>query len=90
MGKVKGLFFATLAAVATFFATSYLFVPRLASRGEALAVLISYTVLALLQFFTMRRDLDLSARGILGRAKDARRFVASRSKSTQGKKELKN
>ncbi len=80
MGKVKGLFLATLVAVATFFITSYIFVPRMAARGEALAVFISYTVLALLQFFTMRRDLDLSARGILGRARDARRFVAERRK----------
>lgn len=80
MGHVKGLFLATLGAVATFFAASYIFVPRMASRGEALSVLISYTVLAILQFFAMKSKLHLSARGIWGRAKDARKFVSERNK----------
>ena len=78
MGKAKSLFLATLGAVATFFAASYLLVPPLASRGQALAVFISMTVLAFLQFFAMRSEIDLSARGIMRRASDARRFVSER------------
>ncbi len=81
MGKVKGLFLVTLASITTFFVASYLFAPRLGARGEALAILVSFTMLAVLQFFTMRRDLDLSARGIWGRAKDAKRFVSERKKA---------
>lgn len=80
MGKAKDLFLATLGAVAIFFISSFLLVPRMASRGEALAVFISFTVLAFLQFFAMRTELGLSARGIWRRAKDARRFVSSRTK----------
>ncbi len=80
MGKAKSLFLATLGAVATFFAASYILAPLMASRGEALAVLISMTVLAFLQFFAMRGEITLSARGILGRAGDAKRFIAQRRK----------
>ncbi len=81
MGKAKDLFLATLGAVATFFIASYFLVPRMASRGEALAVFISMTLLAFLQFFAMRKELNLSARGIMSRAQDARRFVSERGKS---------
>ena len=80
MGKAKSLFLATLGAVATFFLASYILAPMLASRGEALAVLISMTVLAFLQFFAMRSEISLSARGILRRAGDAKRFLAQRKK----------
>jgi stage V sporulation protein B len=80
MGKAKDLFKATLGAVTIFFISSYILVPRMASRGEALAVFISMTVLAFLQFFAMRKELGLSAKGIWRRSQDARRFVASRAK----------
>jgi O-antigen/teichoic acid export membrane protein len=78
MGKAKSLFLATLGAVTTFFVASYILVPIMASRGEALAVLISMSALAFLQFFAMRSEIHLSARGIMGRAKDARGFMAAR------------
>ncbi len=52
----------------------------MASRGEALAVLLSMTLLAFLQFFAMRSEIHLSAKGIMGRAKDARGFMAARRK----------
>ncbi len=80
MGKAKDLFLATLGAVATFFIASYFLTPRMASRGQALAVFISMTLLAFLQFFAMRKELNLSAKGIMRRAQEARQFVASRSK----------
>ncbi len=80
MGKARSLFMATLGAVATFFVASYFLVPYMASRGAALAVFISMTVLAILQFFAMRQEVQLSARGIMGRASDARRFVKERKK----------
>jgi len=81
MGKARSLFLATLGAVATFFGLSYILAPMMASRGEALAVFISLTVLAFLQFFAMRSEVQLSARGIIRRASDARRFVVERSRS---------
>ena len=81
MGKAKDLFLATLGAVVVFFITSYIFVPQMASKGEALAVFISFTLLAFLQFFAMRKELGLSAKGIWRRSHDARRFVSSRTKS---------
>jgi O-antigen/teichoic acid export membrane protein len=81
IGRVKDLFLSTLGAVVVFFVSSYFLVPRMASRGEALAVFISYTLLAFLQFFAMRSELGLSAKGIWRRAHDARRFVASRGKN---------
>lgn len=80
MGKAKGLFLATLGAVATFFGASYAFVPLMASRGEALAVLLSMTVLAFLQFLVMRAELDLSARGIMSRVSEAKDFVRRRGR----------
>jgi O-antigen/teichoic acid export membrane protein len=80
MGKAKSLFLATIGAVATFFAASYLLTPLMASRGEALAVFISMTVLAFLQFFAMRSEIDLSARGIMRRAGEARQFVRERTR----------
>ncbi|HEY3876730.1 MAG TPA: oligosaccharide flippase family protein [Candidatus Kapabacteria bacterium] len=83
MGKAKELFLATLGAVTTFFIASYFLTPRMASRGQALAVLISMTLLAFLQFFAMRAELNLSARGIMRRAQDARKFVASRGKKAE-------
>ena len=66
--------------VPTFFVSSYFLVPWLASRGQALSVFFSLTVLAFLQFFAMRSEVQLSARGIMGRASDARRFMAERNK----------
>ncbi len=81
MGKAKDLFLTTLGAVAIFFISSFVLAPRMASRGEALAVFISFTALAFLQFFAMRTELGLSARGIWRRAQDARKFVSSRTKS---------
>jgi O-antigen/teichoic acid export membrane protein len=86
MGKAKSLFLATLGAVATFFAASYLLVPLMASKGEALAVLVSMTVLAILQFFAMRTELGLSARGIIRHATQAKKFVTDRGRSSKGKK----
>ncbi len=80
MGKAKDLFLATLGAVTIFFIASYFLVPRMASRGEALAVFISMTVLAFLQFFAMKKELELSSKGIWKRVHDARRFVSSRGK----------
>lgn len=82
MGKARSLFLVTLGAVTTFFVSSYFLVPRLASRGQALAVFISFTVLAVLQFFAMRSEVQLSARGIIRRASDARRFMADRAKKS--------
>jgi stage V sporulation protein B len=87
MGKTKDLFLTTLGAVIIFFITSYIFVPRMASKGEALAVFISFTLLAFLQFFAMRKELGLSAKGIWRRSHDARQFVSSR---TKGEKQTKN
>jgi O-antigen/teichoic acid export membrane protein len=81
MGKAKDLFLATLGAVTIFFISSYILAPRMASRGEALAVFISMTFLAFFQFFAMRTELGLSARGIWRRAHDARKFVSSRTKN---------
>jgi len=80
MGKAKGLFLATLGAVVTFFGASYALVPIMASRGQALAVFLSMTVLAFLQFLAMRAEIGLSARGIISRATDARQFVRERGK----------
>jgi len=87
MGKAKSLFMATLVSVATFFAASYVLVPIMASRGQALAVFISMTVLAFLQFFAMRSELDLSTKGIIRHAREARRFVASRGRRTDQEKD---
>ncbi len=86
MGKAKDLFLTTLGAVAIFFITSYILAPRMASRGEALAVFISMTALAFLQFFAMRKELGLTAKGIWRRSQDAKKFVASRSKSGKPKR----
>ena len=86
MGKAKSLFLATAGAVAMFFAASYLLVPLMASRGQALAVFISMTVLAFLQFFAMRSEIDLSARGIMSRAGEARRFVSERARRSVAEK----
>jgi O-antigen/teichoic acid export membrane protein len=80
MGKAKGLFLATLGAVVTFFGASYALVPIMASRGQALAVFLSMTVLAFLQFLAMRAEIGLTARGIMSRAAEARQFVRERGK----------
>jgi O-antigen/teichoic acid export membrane protein len=82
MGKARSLFLVTLGSVTTFFVASYFLVPRFASKGQALAVFISLTVLAVLQFFAMRSEVQLSARGIMSRATDARRFVRDRTKKS--------
>jgi O-antigen/teichoic acid export membrane protein len=83
MGKAKDLFLATLGAVTIFFISSYILAPRMASRGEALAVFISMTFLAFFQFFAMRTELGLSAKGIWSRAQDAKKFVSSRTKGNK-------
>lgn len=78
MGKTKSLFLATLGAVITFFILSLVFVPPLASMGAALAVFISMTVLALLTFFAMRKEVEISTTGILSRAANVKQFVRDR------------
>jgi hypothetical protein len=50
-------------------------------------VLVSRTVLAFLQFFAMRTELGLSARGLMRHARRAQEFVAKRGKSSKRKKE---
>ncbi|HET6513374.1 MAG TPA: oligosaccharide flippase family protein [Candidatus Kapabacteria bacterium] len=78
MGKTKSLFLATLGAVIIFFILSLIFVPPMASMGAALAVFISMTVLALLTFFAMRKEVDVSTSGILSRASNVKQFVRDR------------
>lgn len=64
-GHVKGLFFSTLTATIVFFGLNRLLVPTMQAEGAALAVFASTTVLGILTFFVMRRELSVSARGVL-------------------------
>jgi O-antigen/teichoic acid export membrane protein len=68
-GHVKGLFFSTLAATIVFFGLNRLIIPSMQAEGAAVAVFASTTVLGILTFFVMRRELSVSARGVLKRGK---------------------
>lgn len=78
MGKTKSLLIATFGAVVAFFILSVLLVPPLASMGAALAVFISMTLLALFTFFAMKKEVEVSASGILSRASNVKQFVRDR------------
>ncbi len=73
VGKVKGLFISTLIATLVFFALNRILVPVMQAEGAALSVFCSTSVLGILTFAVMRRELSVSARGVIRRAKRIRR-----------------
>jgi O-antigen/teichoic acid export membrane protein len=84
IGKARSLFLAVLSATILFFVLNFLLVPSMHSMGAALTVLISTTALGLFTFFAMRSELEISARGILSRAMEAKGFVVNRIKGRTG------
>jgi O-antigen/teichoic acid export membrane protein len=65
IGRVKGLFFSVLGGTIIFFALNRLLVPQMAATGAALSVLASTTAIGIFSFIAMRRELQISAKGIL-------------------------
>ena len=65
IGKVKGLFFSVLGGTIIFFTLNRLLVPQMAATGAALSVLVSTTAIGIFAFLAMRRELRISAKGIL-------------------------
>jgi len=89
MGKARSLFIATLGATVTFFVLSFVLTHQMGALGEGLAVFISMTVLSILSFLAMRKELNVSVSGILRRAGDTRRFVVEKARGfKKGDKEL--
>lgn len=80
MGKAKSLFLSTLGATIIFFGLSFILSKQMGPLGEGLAVFISMTVLALLTFIAMRKELNVSPAGIMRRAGEAKQFVMERAK----------
>lgn len=75
IGRVRELFFAVIGATLVFFVLNRLLVPTMGASGAALIVLASTTVLGILSFIAMRRDLAITTTGILSRAKDVKEMV---------------
>lgn len=72
VGKVKGLFYSVATATVVFFALSRILVPEMQAVGGALAVMISTAVMGILAFISMRRELSVTARGVIGQVKSVR------------------
>ena len=65
IGKVKGLFLSVLGGTIIFFTLNRLLVPSMSATGAALSVLASTTAIGIFAFIAMRKELEISAKGIL-------------------------
>ncbi len=65
MGRVKGLFLSVLGGTIIFYGLGRFLTPTLAATGMALAVLASTTAIGIFAFIAMRRELNISAKGIM-------------------------
>lgn len=77
MGHAKGLFFSFLGGTIIFFVLNRVLIPDLASTGAALSVLISTAAIGIFSFISMRRQLDVSFRGVAGNVRRVRSTLAS-------------
>ncbi|MBS1903609.1 MAG: oligosaccharide flippase family protein [Bacteroidetes bacterium] len=75
IGQVKGLFYSVLAATIVFFGLNRLLDPTMHAEGAALAVLISTGVMGILAFISMRRELSISARGVMRQVRGVRNKI---------------
>ncbi len=65
VGRVKGLFLSVLGGTIIFYGLGRILTPTLNATGMALAVLVSTTAIGIFAFIAMRRELSISAKGIL-------------------------
>ncbi|MDP4220336.1 MAG: oligosaccharide flippase family protein [Bacteroidota bacterium] len=72
IGRVKGLFLSVLGGTIIFFAMNRLLVPQMNATGAALSVLASTTATGIFAFIAMRRELSITAAGILRGVKSIR------------------
>ncbi len=84
MGHAKGLFFSFLGGTIIFFVLNRVLIPDLASTGAALSVLISTAAIGIFSFISMRRQLDVSFRGVAGNVRHVRSTLASIRRRDQG------
>jgi O-antigen/teichoic acid export membrane protein len=75
IGNVKGLFLSMLGGTLIFFAMNRILVPGMASVGAAIAVLVSIAAIGIFGFIAMRKELSISARGIIASLKDIKSLL---------------
>jgi O-antigen/teichoic acid export membrane protein len=65
IGRVKGLFLATLGGTIIFFVVNRILVPTLASEGAAIAVISSITAIGIFSYLSVKKEVPISFKGII-------------------------
>jgi O-antigen/teichoic acid export membrane protein len=77
MGHAKGLFYSVLGGTIIFFVLNRVLVPDMASSGAAISVLVSTAAIGIFSYISMRRQIEISMRGVIGNIQHVRATIAT-------------